>query len=81
MTTNFGLIDRPYETDTSVLASRHEQDHLSQWQRFEQQLAHWDSKNDASTSVRLLFLARHGQGYHNVAEHFYGTEDWDVLLS
>lgn len=27
---------------------------------------------------KLLFLGRHGQGYHNVAEEFYGTEMWDV---
>lgn len=29
-------------------------------------------------SYRLLFLGRHGEGYHNVAEDEYGTEAWDV---
>lgn len=26
---------------------------------------------------KLLFLGRHGQGWHNVAEAFYGTPAWD----
>ena len=25
----------------------------------------------------VLFLARHGEGWHNVAEAFYGTAAWD----
>jgi len=29
-------------------------------------------------AYKVLFLGRHGQGYHNVAEEFYGTEAWDV---
>ena len=32
-------------------------------------------------SYRLLFLGRHGEGYHNVAEDEYGTEAWDVRVS
>ncbi len=29
----------------------------------------------------LTFLVgRHGEGYHNLAEAFYGTEAWDVRL-
>ena len=26
-------------------------------------------------------VGRHGEGYHNVAESFYGTEAWDVSYS
>lgn len=32
-------------------------------------------------SYRLLFLGRHGDGYHNAAESEYGTEAWDVRSS
>lgn len=35
----------------------------------------------AGTSYRLLFLGRHGEGDHNVAEAFYGTKAWDVWKS
>ena len=27
---------------------------------------------------KLLYMGRHGEGYHNVAEAFYGTPAWDV---
>jgi broad specificity phosphatase PhoE len=30
--------------------------------------------------VLTLAVGRHGEGYHNVAEAFYGTNDWDVRL-
>lgn len=30
------------------------------------------------TSYKVLFLGRHGDGDHNVAEAFYGTAAWDV---
>jgi len=26
---------------------------------------------------KVVFLGRHGQGFHNVAESFYGTQAWD----
>jgi hypothetical protein len=25
----------------------------------------------------VLFLARHGEGFHNIAESFYGTPAWN----
>ena len=35
----------------------------------------------ASTTYRLLLLARHGQGYHNVAEAFFGFKAWNCFYS
>jgi broad specificity phosphatase PhoE len=32
-------------------------------------------------SYKILFLARHGQGTHNVAEEKYGTRAWDCYYS
>jgi hypothetical protein len=29
----------------------------------------------------ILSVGRHGQGYHNVAEAFYGTQAWDCYWS
>jgi hypothetical protein len=34
-----------------------------------------------STAYKLFYLARHGQGYHNVAEAVHGTHDWDCHWS
>jgi hypothetical protein len=28
----------------------------------------------------VLFLGRHGEGVHNVAEKRYGTKAWDVRI-
>lgn len=33
------------------------------------------------TSYKVLFLGRHGQGWHNVAEAKYGTAAWDCYYS
>lgn len=33
------------------------------------------------TSYKVLFLGRHGQGWHNVAESKYGTAAWDCYYS
>lgn len=34
--------------------------------------------NDGSTHYKLFFLGRHGEGWHNAAETFYGTPAWNV---
>ncbi|RMZ91445.1 hypothetical protein DV736_g1310, partial [Chaetothyriales sp. CBS 134916] len=39
---------------------------LSQWQRF---------------NILLLFLGRHGEGWHNAAESYYGTPAWNCYYS
>jgi hypothetical protein len=27
---------------------------------------------------KVLYMGRHGEGFHNVAESWYGTDAWDV---
>ena len=54
---------------------------FTQWQRFEHNLAKLNEaalETEPGVSYRLLFLGRHGQGYHNVAESYYGTDAWNV---
>lgn len=92
MSTNFGLINRTYEHDAK-LAKRHEgEDHeaeetaedtteKTQWQRFESQVRALNSEADASIRYKVLYLGRHGEGFHNVAQSWYGDEAWDVGLS
>lgn len=51
-----------------------------QWQKFAK---HIQSMNDASqenVKYKVLFLGRHGEGVHNVAERRYGTKAWDVCF-
>jgi hypothetical protein len=71
---SFGLIDRHYDSDEEL-----DTEHLkTQWERFTNHIIHLNNGSDERTSYKVLFLARHGEGYHNLAEAFYGTEAWDV---
>ncbi len=73
----FGIKPRSYPQD----ASSRNASELSQWQRFEQHLDFLKSNAPTGTTYRLLFLGRHGQGYHNVGEAYYGSEMWDCYWS
>ncbi|KAK0287587.1 putative phosphoglycerate mutase pmu1 [Friedmanniomyces endolithicus] len=76
-THNFGLIDRPYPSEALPPNPKP----LTQWQRFTTFLRTLPSTSPPGTSYKLFYLARHGQGYHNVAEAFYGKEAWDAHWS
>ncbi|MCJ1250072.1 hypothetical protein MMC30_007298 [Trapelia coarctata] len=52
-------------------------DGKAQWQMFEEKVKLLNANSGPSTQYKLLFLARHGQGVHNVAEAFYGTPLWN----
>ncbi|CAG8000513.1 unnamed protein product [Penicillium olsonii] len=70
---NFGLIDRQYTEDQ--IASSED----SQWQRFQKHVDHLNSVD--GPRFKVLFLGRHGEGVHNVAESRYGTKLWDDYWS
>ncbi|PNH43810.1 hypothetical protein VD0004_g3722 [Verticillium dahliae] len=74
-TTNFGLIDREYPTDKHFDPKGEK----SQWQRFEAWLSYLNSgcHKDGSVTYKILFMGRHGEGWHNAAESFYGTPAWN----
>ncbi|KAL7949314.1 hypothetical protein V8C42DRAFT_341288 [Trichoderma barbatum] len=70
---NFGLLNRTYPTDAKF-DPHHKK---TQWQRFSNYV---DSLNDDCrktkkdrTTYKVLFMGRHGEGWHNAAETFYGT--------
>lgn len=44
-------------------------------------LANLSSHPELKSNTKLFFLARHGEGWHNVAEDKYGTEAWDSKWS
>lgn len=72
--TNFGLIDRDYETDTAFDPNRIK----TQWERFVHHLAYLNEQSNGDVEYKLLYMGRHGQGFHNIAEALYGTPAWDV---
>ncbi|CAG8972198.1 hypothetical protein HYALB_00007340 [Hymenoscyphus albidus] len=73
--TNFGLINRTYPTD------RYERKPFTQWQRFEKYVDHLNDECDDDVEYKVLFMGRHGEGYHNVAETYYGTPAWNCYWS
>ena len=76
MTTNFGLINRTYPSDKSL----HSQN-LTQWQRFQHQVSALNHAAQKDTQYKVLFMGRHGDGYHNDAQAFYGTPAWNCYYS
>ena len=51
------------------------------WSTFRSSLAGLQKDADEGTSYKLFYLQRHGQGWHNVAESHYGTQNWDAHYS
>ncbi|EXJ94834.1 hypothetical protein A1O1_03232 [Capronia coronata CBS 617.96] len=87
MENNFGLVQRPYDSDED-LPDRGQG--KTAWQRFEHHISslnnaatrkRHETGEDVVTQYKLLFLGRHGNGYHNIAERYYGSEAWDCHYS
>ncbi|GAA5923036.1 putative phosphomutase [Sporobolomyces koalae] len=58
---SFGLVDSSHE----------------RWSRFQAAIDQLNERSDKHTAYKVFFLARHGQGWHNVAEAKYGTDAWN----
>jgi hypothetical protein len=72
------LIDRKYPTDKRFDANSKK----TQWQRFEAWVKHLNSgcQKRGSVQYKVLIFGRHGEGWHNAAESFYGTPAWNVSV-
>ena len=60
--TNFGLIDRNYPATHGLTRK------LTQWQKFAMQVDALNAAAPVDTVYKVMFLGRHGEGYHNAAE-------------
>ncbi|KAI5866129.1 phosphoglycerate mutase-like protein [Durotheca rogersii] len=70
---NYGLIERPYLTDNEFDPKGEK----TQWERFAYYVNTLNLESDKNTQYKVLFMARHGEGYHNAAESYYGTPAWN----
>jgi broad specificity phosphatase PhoE len=75
LTSSLGLLPRTYPSDSSLPSS------ATPWERFTHYLMTLNADSPPTTSVYLLLLSRHGEGFHNVAESFFGTEKWDCFYA
>lgn len=73
--TNFGLINQSYPTDPKNAAP------LTQWQRFALVVSSLNAKAPKNVDYKVLFAGRHGEGWHNAAESYYGTPAWNCYWS
>ncbi|KFY16287.1 hypothetical protein V492_01463 [Pseudogymnoascus sp. VKM F-4246] len=75
--TNFGLINQSYDSDATFDAAGTK----TQWERFENEVEVLNAGCGADERYAVLYLGRHGEGYHNVAESSYGTPAWNCYWS
>ena len=76
ITTNFGLINQTYTND-----SGRNHPNSTQWQRFSNQVSLLNHQAPHGVEYKVLFMGRHGDGYHNDAQAFYGTPAWNCYYS
>ncbi|CAF9923862.1 MAG: hypothetical protein HETSPECPRED_005442 [Heterodermia speciosa] len=74
-TTNFGLIDRAYASDPQGYT------HLTQWQRFRREVSQLNRVAPRGVEYKVLYMGRHGDGFHNDAQAYYGTPAWNCYYS
>lgn len=72
---NFGLINRTYPVKGCNRKG------LTQWQKFGKEVERLNREAAKNVEYKLLFLGRHGEGWHNAAESFYGTPAWNCYWS
>lgn len=75
--TNFGLINRTYPTDHGFDPHGRK----TQWQRFAHFVSSLNAHSGPNTQYKVLFMGRHGEGYHNAAQTYYGTPAWNCYWS
>lgn len=74
---NFGLIDRPYPSDSSCPSGKNS----TQWQRLAHYISTLNKNSTRNERYSILFMGRHGEGFHNAAESYFGTPAWNCYWS
>lgn len=77
LTSNFGLINRTYPSDSSCPDRKHS----TQWQRLAHYISTLNRKAPRNERYTLFFMGRHGEGFHNAAESYFGTPAWNCYWS
>lgn len=77
--TNFGLINRTYSYDSESPngPKSPKDDKETQWQRLARYIKALNKEAPKNERYVLLFMARHGEGFHNAAESYFGTPAWN----
>ncbi|KAL2111581.1 hypothetical protein VUR80DRAFT_9791 [Thermomyces stellatus] len=72
---DLALIPRAYESDGPG------DEGASQWARFAKYVRWLNERAEEGVCYKVLYLTRHGKGWHNVVHERVGNEEWDNHLS
>jgi hypothetical protein len=48
------------------------------WKQLSDEVQRLNANAPPGTLYKLLYIGRHGEGWHNLAERKYGRQAWDV---
>lgn len=77
-------IFRQTAEDTDPVSFNYLNEHFgraSSWTQIFERLEQLNKASKHNECYKIFFLARHGEGYHNVANAKYGTQDWNEYWS
>ncbi|OLN86611.1 putative phosphoglycerate mutase-like protein 1 [Colletotrichum chlorophyti] len=70
-----GLLDKPYSADVA------DDKGALPWERFTAQVNRLNAQSPEGVEYKVLYLTRHGLGFHNVQAAKVGTAEWDRYWS
>lgn len=76
-----GLLNRQYELEDNAASHESESAGTQPWERFQLHVKRLNDLDPGRTVYKMLYITRHGLGYHNVFEAQVGREEWNVSLS
>ncbi|KAH8898241.1 phosphoglycerate mutase [Thozetella sp. PMI_491] len=76
-----GILDREYEWSEASNATSGAGGQAKPWERLRDYVHHLNEKGAGATTYKVLYLSRHGFGWHNYMEAKVGTEAWDNYWS
>ena len=76
-----GLINRPFDTDDLPESRENLEETLRPWERFKLYVDHLNRRDAKTATYKVLYVTRHGKGYHNEFESKVGRYAWNVRLT
>lgn len=67
-----------FEGIDSLTLSQHDQSNLMPWEKLKAFVQYLNGQNPNSVHYKVLYITRHGLGYHNVFEAQVGRDAWNV---
>jgi len=73
-----GLVDQHYGSSNRHDSKTLHTETQKPWQRLKAYIEHLNEQGSGFTTYKILYITRHGLGYHNVYEAKVGRDAWNV---